>query len=291
MSGNITNMIKNKDLALDVQMSWWTMNGFGRNGREWTKEEKVAAIAEAGFNGINGFVPSQEEASDWRNLMERYELSFGVNAYPKSTADLRAFLENVKQTGGIDFVNAQVLTPFLIDESAEKLLSEMLACSAEYRIPVYIETHRGTITQDLIRTANYVKRLGRLPLTIDFSHYVVAGEMHSPDEEADRLLSILLEQTSSIHARISNGEQVQVGIGENGEHPIVPRFKQWWRKGMSDWVANAEPKSKLPVVCELGPAPYAITIDEHAGRTQEISDRWQQSLLLKNILKGIWEKL
>lgn len=292
MNTNVSALMKEKYLALDIQMSWWAMAGLGEIGKEWSEEQKVRVIAEAGFDGINGFLPSPDNVLDWRKWLDRYGLTFSINAYPKSAQDMKTFLEEAARMGGIAYVNAQVMTPLLIDEPAEHLLIQINELSAKYGIPVFIETHRGTITQDLIRTALYAKHLSRLPLTIDFSHYVVAGEMHTANEEAEVLLNGILERTSSIHARISNGEQVQVSIGENGEHPMLPRFMQWWGKGMSEWIAKAEPKkTKLPVVCELGPAPYAITIDEHAGRTKEISDRWQQSLLLKEILKGLWQEL
>jgi hypothetical protein len=37
---------------LAVQQAWWAMSGLGENGREWSVEEKVEKIAEAGFTGI-----------------------------------------------------------------------------------------------------------------------------------------------------------------------------------------------------------------------------------------------
>lgn len=148
-----------------------------------------------------------------------------------------------KAYGDLTFINTQVMTPFLVDAAAVELLHDMNKLANEYRVPVFIETHRGTITQDLIRTASYVQQLDNLPLTIDFSHY---------------------------------------------EHAMVPHYRRWWRDGMQRWLSAAREGARLPVVCELGPAPYAITVDEHAGRTQEISDRWSQSLLLKDLLRSIW---
>src|SRR5690606_23103560 len=80
---------------LEVHMSWWGMTGLddqhftaltkirsiGQNDKR-SVELKVAAIAEAGFDGINGFLPLPEDARHWRSLLEHYDLSFSVNAYP-----------------------------------------------------------------------------------------------------------------------------------------------------------------------------------------------------------------
>ncbi|MFD0698728.1 sugar phosphate isomerase/epimerase family protein [Paenibacillus sp. GCM10027628] len=279
------------EAKLDVQMSWWAMNGLGEHGREWSLEEKFRHIAEAGFDGINGFVPPPEEAAAWRRMLDHYGLSFSVNAYPRTAQDLQQFIENVKNYGPVSFINAQVLTPFLTDQPAEALLLELLSVSQHAGIPVFIETHRGTITQDLLRTVQYINRLDDLRLTIDFSHYVVAGEMHTVRPEAENLLQTLLTRTASIHARVSNGEQVQVNVGERGEHPMMPHFEHWWQSGMRNWRSAAKPGDVFSFVCELGPAPYAITTDEYANRQHECSDRWSQSLLFADRARALWREI
>ncbi|RTE08919.1 sugar phosphate isomerase/epimerase family protein [Paenibacillus whitsoniae] len=272
-------------------MSWWTMNGLDKDDGSRRMEDRFNRIAEAGFDGINGFVPAPEEADNWRKLLNKYGLSFSVNAYPNSAADMAQFLAKAKLFGQIDFINAQVLTPFLYGQSAERLISEINALSKEAGIPVYIETHRGTITQDLIRTVRYAEHIEDLRLTIDFSHYVVAGEMHTVSEEAETHLQKLLTRTSSIHARVSNGEQIQVDVGECGEHPMMRHFERWWRSGMTNWLNHNNLDRPFPFICELGPPPYAITIDEYGDRRREIGDRWSQSLVFAHIARSIWKDI
>jgi Sugar phosphate isomerases/epimerases len=272
--------------CLDVQMSWWGMEGLEAKAR--TVEDRAALIAEAGFDGINGFLPSPEEEDRWRRLLERYGLSFSVNAYPKTAEDMERFLIRAKEFGQVQHINVQVMTPFLVEGSAVGLLGELDRLSREKGIPAYIETHRGTITQDLLRTVSYLEKLESLRLTIDLSHYVVAGEMHAESEEAEILFGKLLRRTFAFHGRVSNGEQVQIDVGPNGEHPMMRRFERWWGEGMRLWKASAGPRDVLPFVVELGPPPYAIAVDEAAGRTNEISDRWQQSLLFLRTARRLW---
>jgi hypothetical protein len=206
---------------------------------------------------------------------------------------MASFLERAASFGAVDYINAQVMKPFLAGEEAISLLAGISRLSAEAGIPVYVETHRGTITQDLLRTVDYARRLPQLPLTIDYSHYVVAGELHTISAEAERLLQSLLPHARSIHTRISNGEQVQVDVGAAGEHPMLPHFARWWEDAMRQWRSehNDGPGSiqaVFPVVIELGPPPYAITQDEPGARKREISDRWQQSLFLQQLVRQLW---
>jgi len=276
---------------LEVQMSWWGMSGLAFDGGESSLEEKFEWIAEAGFDGINGFIPPPEEEEQWDRLLAQYALSLSVNAYPRSAAEMALFLERAKHYGKIQHINVQVLTPFLIGEPAVRLLRELDDLSRAADIPTYIETHRGTITQDLLRTIDYIEALDTLRLTIDLSHYIVAGELHTISDEAEALIQQVLTRSAAFHARISNGEQVQVDVGRHGEHPMLRHFERWWRDGMNNWRARAGTGDVLPFVVELGPPPYAITADEYAGRTREIGDRRAQSLLLQQVARDIWSTL
>ncbi|WP_339203756.1 sugar phosphate isomerase/epimerase [Paenibacillus sp. FSL K6-3182] len=284
-------MMKTENKLL-VEMSWWGMSGLqGTAGHAQDIEGKFKLIAENGFDGINAFVPATEESSLWKELLHKYNMSFSVNAYPSSLNEMSQFLEKAAAFENIGYINAQVMTPFLIGDSAIELLSGIDALSRQAGIPVYVETHRGTITQDLIRTRQYLQSLPELRLTIDYSHYVVAGELHTISDEAEQMLQSLLPNTHSIHTRISNGEQIQIDPGEAGNHPMVPHFSRWWGSAMRHWLnGQRKENDSFPVVVELGPASYAITSDEAGSRQSEISDRWSQSLYLKQLVRQLWQK-
>ncbi|WP_429312768.1 sugar phosphate isomerase/epimerase family protein [Paenibacillus mucilaginosus] len=289
---NSTRFTRTEDRPkLEVHMSWWGMNGLQITGKNPSDEEKIRLIAEAGFDGVNGFLPEPGDAGAWKELLHGHGLSFSVNAYPASVRELEAFMQRAAAYDGeIGHVNVQVMTPFLTGIPAVELLGGLQALAGGYGIPVCIETHRGTITQDLLRTVEYVRAIESLRLTVDFSHYVTAGEMRTVSPEAEALLGTLLTRTSAIHGRISNGEQIQVDPGEHGEHEAVEHFVRWWKRGMEHWVQSAGRDDVLPFVCELGPPPYAITRDEAAGRTEEIGDRWSQSLWLARTARRLWEE-
>jgi hypothetical protein len=275
-------------MKLDIQQSWWAMSGLGNGVREWTIEEKFEKLAEAGFSGILGRLPAQQEAEKWHRLLEHYSFSFGVHAFPFPVYgdDVTVFLQQAKDFG-VDYVNAQVVGQFVVGSQAVGFLQSLMQQADMVGMPLFIETHRGRITHDILRTVDYVEALPDLRLSIDFSHYVVGSAMDAgtASEEMDLLLHKLLERTSSIHARVASGNQVQIDIGEAGEHPAVERFLSWWRFGMEQWRAHAADGDRFPFVCELGPPSYSI-VDGATGR--ELSDRWKQALVLKRLAEQAW---
>jgi sugar phosphate isomerase/epimerase len=271
---------------LAVHQSWWAMIALGNGQREWTVEEKFEKIAAAGFTGILGSVPDdREEAARWRNLLDQYNFDFGITISPWTIEEAKAQLETARAFG-VDYVNAQVKNNFVIGQPAIDLLQGLVMAAEAVEMPFFVETHRGIITQDLHRTVDYVQAIPNLRLTLDLSHYVLAGEMGGFSAKGEELFNLLLPRTGSVHARVSNGEQIQVDIGPEGTHPMVEHFKRWWSNGMRHWIGQAGPGDIFPFISELGPAGYSITLP---GTNQETSDRWQQALVFKRLAEECWE--
>lgn len=268
---------------LDVQQSWWAMEGIGDNGREWTVERKFEELAKAGFTGLLGRLPDEREAERWRRLLDEYRFSFGVHAipFPGRADELLPILRAAKQFG-VSYVNVQVKGVYASETAALERLTDIVHAAKEEGVPLFVETHRGRITQDLLRTIRYVRELPELRLTADLSHYVVAGAMEGYCEETENLFDELLQRTFSIHARISNGHQVQVDVREAGTEPMQEHFERWWTKAMDYWLWHAGPGDAFPFVCELGPPCYALS---------GTNDRYEQSLLLKDLGRRLWNSL
>jgi hypothetical protein len=268
---------------LEVHQALWGMVGLrGDGGREASPEGQVAAIAAAGFTGVLGSVPPRPERPRWRRLLDEHGLAFGALAFPARPEDLDPLLADARDFGAA-YVNAQVMDAFVVGAPAVELLRGLGERAAGAGMPFFVETHRGRVTQDLLRTVDYVRRLPELLLTLDLSHYVVAGEVGATSAAVDACFAELFGRTGSIHGRVSNGQQVQVDAGD-GTHGPVTAFRAWWTAAMRAWRAAAAPGDVLPFVVELGPPAYAITTPE--GR--EVSDRWAQALVLRRIALECW---
>jgi hypothetical protein len=149
-----------------------------------------------------------------------------------------------------------------------------------------METHRNTCTETLPQTYRLLQRLPDVRVTADLSHFFVIGEFYGwESERLPERLGPVLERVSSFHGRISNGEQIQVDVGDgSGRLPQV--YVQIWAQGMRAWLRDARPGDVLPFASELGPPSYAIV--DPSGR--EISDRWEQSLVMKRLAEQAWEQ-
>lgn len=247
-------------------------------------------IAAAGFSGIFGSSPQPGEEPIWRKLMERHGFSFGLETFPASARDLREALERASDFNVL-YANAQVKDAFTTGSEAVELIQSLYEEAARYDMPLFVETHRGRITQDLIRTTGYIQAIPQLALTIDLSHYVLAGELSAFDQ-AQPYFDQLLQRTASIHGRVTNGQQIQIDIGKNADHPMVPHFKNWWKSGMRSWLSQARQGDVLPFVCEIG-HHYAVTPDFMPSvlSETEISERWAQSKLFKRIADNLWQEV
>jgi len=80
---------------------------------------------------------------------------------------------------------------------------------------------------------------------------------------------------------------VQIQIDFPQHQDWVDIFKGWWTDGMHEWRKRNVDDATLIFLCELGPPPYAIT----DGDQNELSDRWVESLQIRDWALEIWEEL
>ena len=168
------------------------------------------------------------------------------------------------------------------------VIERWLKLAAGYPFPVLMETHRNSTLNDLFYTLEVLNQVPDLRLCADLSHFVVDRELQLPLEEPDKgYFSRVIERSDSFQGRISNNQQIQIAIEHTQHAPWVQQYLSWWEEGMSAWSQRATPSGTLRFLVELGPPPYAITDAAH----QELSDRWQEGLMLREWVEAIWKAL
>jgi hypothetical protein len=187
---------------------------------------------------------------------------------------------------GFDCSTLHIGTGMENEDDACRLIDEVIQASIDHDIPLYVETHRATLTQDLWRTVGFVERFPELRFNGDFSHWYTGLEMTYGDFDAKLdYIAPVLHRTRYLHGRIGDPGCIQVDIGDDGSHPSVDHFRQFWTAAMAGFLADAAPGDVLPFAPELLPSEinYARTVPGPDGARQEEGDRWQQALLLCTI--------
>jgi hypothetical protein len=175
------------------------------------------------------------------------------------------------------------------------LIEAVLRASEKHRLPLYIETHRATIFQDIWRTVQFLRRYPEVRVNGDFSHWYTGQEfVYGGFENKFHFLAPVLERIRFLHGRIGNPGcmQVDIGYGKVEGQPFVGHFRKLWTASMHGFLQSAAPGDYLTFVPELL-APsifYARLVRDPHGRMLEESDRWLQSLVLCRIAKECFEK-
>jgi hypothetical protein len=270
-----------------VYQSLWAMERRRPDGLEWPLEQKLTMIRDAGFDGAGVRFIDPGYAREVTGFLRANAMSWQAQCYPQSVGDLTPVLELVAELGA-DHVNLQPdVRPYSVAECIP-YLEGWRRLAREAGIAVHVETHRDRMTTDLFFTLHLLDCFPDLRLTADLSHYVVGREFAWPvSADNHAMMHRLLDNSWGIHGRIASREQVQVQSSFPQHQGWVELFMGWWEYGMRSWRRRAGPDATLTFLVELGPPTYAIT----GADGYELSDRWQESLVMMQMVRELWKKL
>jgi sugar phosphate isomerase/epimerase len=270
---------------LRVQHSLWSLRKLPMNAaQEWTLAEKCRHVRAAGFEGIECWFSDEDEA-EHKAALDSEGLRLTLGHRPFTLDDVKRTVERAVRLGA-DFIFAQPADAFTSLETVAILCREGRKIANAAGIAFFVETHRNNYTENLPQTLQLIEAVPDIRFTADLSHFVVVGEFYGWKEEraVDRMRPVL-ERTSHMHGRISNGEQVQVDVGD-GSGDTAQFFVRLWAAAMHAWQRGAQPGDVFPFASELGPPRYAITLPNG----EEFSDRWEQSLVMKRLAEQAWDR-
>lgn len=245
------------------------------------REDGVPNLAPAGFSILEADIQACLQPH-FKQLCESNNLRPVVQCFPLTIDDGKKAFARARELDAL-LANAHAGTAHLSEDEAVKLVNGLYDEAERAGVKLVLETHRGRLTQDLYRTSNLCEKVPRLRFNLDVSHFVVCEERPGPSEDMKQLLDPILDRVEMIHGRISNGEQIQVDVGD-GSGELAQTYRRLWAETMRRWRLRAPAGSSLVFTPELGPPGYAIT--DAAGR--EFSDRWQQSLVLRDLAQQAW---
>ncbi len=274
---------------LEVFQSLWGMELKHPTLPERSHEQNFAMAAEAGFAGIC-LDPNTDELPYYREtvpLFEKYGLKSMVNLFPRQSHEMLPLLEFAREVQAVKVNTIAQVMPVSV-AGAIPLINRWREEARQMGMELLFETHRNGILNDLYFTLEVLDAIPELQLTADLSHFVVDREFPLPISARDQgFIQRIHQRSECFQGRIATAEQVQIQIGFPQHQPWVQQFKTWWKEGMANWRARNADDATCVFLCELGPPPYAIT----GADGVELSDRWQEALLIKQWAEEIWAEL
>ncbi len=270
-----------------VYQSLWAMERRRPDGLEWSLDEKLAMIRDAGFDGAGVRFADRAFVKPVTDFLCAHNMSWQAQAYPQTVDDLKPILDHVLEFGA-DHLNVQPdVRPYTLKQCFP-LIDGWRRLAADAGVTMQIETHRNRITTDLFFTLHLLDHFPNLRLTGDLSHYVVGREFWIPlSDEVQALMHRINDNCWGFHGRVASREQIQLQLNFPQHKHWVDLFMGWWERGFRQWKAKAGPGETLTFLCELGPAEYAMT----GADGYELSDRWLEAVQMKEMVRALWQRI
>ena len=260
----------------------WTLWDHPRTGvAEWSLPQKIAAVAQADFDGVMG-----EPGQGIGQLAAENGLKFFAFSRLDACHDFREVLARCRDEGALVLQVHLGLHDTPADAALELAL-RLDAASRDTGLEAVIETHRDTCTEtpektELLRHNFRTETGGReLPLLLDFSHHAVVKHLDPPF--ARRLLTDppLIRRTRWHHLRPFNGHHVQIAVLA-ADGSLAPEMTYWL--ALAKEIFRELHNSPLPEiwVCpEIGPVRGGYGLSS-------FPPSWAQAVALRKLLLELW---
>jgi sugar phosphate isomerase/epimerase len=265
----------------------WTLRQHPTRGNEWSLEQKLRAIKEAGFDGVCwAGSPELHEGT------MRHGLIFIGGMASGNAAEFPRLLQELKGTGA-HHVNVQLAGDEVLTPEALGLSLSLMQEAGRLGLEPAIETHRGTCTETPEKTCAladaYQKLTGELlPLSWDFSHFAVVKHL-VPGNFARRLIlrPDLIQRAQQFHFRPFNGHHVQVPATD-GKGNLTPEVKDWLPFAgavLQCWLDGNRNSGREIFICpEMGPV-------EGGYNLSTLPNSWEDAKVLRGEIDKLWKTL
>ena len=274
-------------MKFQVYQSYWGMSSLPFGGEEWSMEEKLAKIAEANFDGVEWLMEEQAHREAMVPLCDKYNLKRSNIVFPWTPEEFKDDIQAAKD-GGASHINLQPMPmPRLVAHGVSYIVRLMdMAAAAGYEL--FIETHRDRMTTDMYFTLDLIDAVPDMVLCGDLSHFLVGREFAGPplSEKNQAYVEQIIGRCGAFHGRVASREQVQVPINFPHNKVWLDLYASWWEYGFTQFKARAAADDVMTFVVELGPPTYAM----QGADGQELSDRWEEAIQIKDLVRDIWER-
>jgi len=269
--------------SLRIVGNLWTLEGHPNLSQPWSLEQKLRAIADAGFDDVTGDI--NETTAELAR-----QLGLGCVGWFLAT-DMESITSSVARFKSLGVVYVTVFLGKHDTSAAEAAALSLQLAEAGDKAGLHlaIETHRDTGTETPEKTAAllaaYRAHSGReLPVTWDFSHHALIKHL-MPADWPTRLLTERANVAAAelFHFRPFNAHHAQIPVRVDGQRtPEYDDFMEFVGQVMQLWRADPANADRTMRACpEVGP------ISSGYGLSHE-PEPWSQAITLAADLKATW---
>lgn len=254
-----------------------------------SRAEMISKIQDSGFSGIQGFFLENsfmEPKLGYADLAKKMGLKVSLKGQARHKAAIAPLFEDALNRG-FHSISLHLGTGMESDSEMYALAEKTLSAEAQTGVAAYVETHRGTMTQDIFRTVHTALRFPELQFTGDFSHWYTGQDLNYGDFGAKiDFLKPVWSRVRYLHGRFSHpgnmqSDQFQVNNPHTEAHIAM------WRMAFQGFLADDQNGKEFYFCPELiAPPNYAPFELSPAGKILELGDRWLAALHLKKLAKS-----
>lgn len=253
------------DFSLKIMATNWGFQG--------TWDKFCAKAKESGYDGIEVWVPQQQEEQDkLMTAVDKHQLTYGFLAAGGDSnfeKHLDQFQQAIEKAVALKplFINCHSGRDYFSFEQNKQFIDFTAKVSQSTGVKISHETHRSRILFAAHITKNFIERIPNLRLTLDISHWCNVHESLLQDQK--ETVNLAISRTDHVHARIGHAESPQVTDPRAPEwHTEVDTHFAWWDQIVKNKIDNKQP---LTVTTEFGPPNYMPAVP---FTRQPLADLW-----------------
>jgi sugar phosphate isomerase/epimerase len=280
---NLQAMAKPLDLTLPqpgFQLLVFATN-WGYSG-SW--EQFCSQIKKEGYDGAEIWFPEEHNRNEILSAFKKHNLQYGFligsgdSNYQKNITQFKNSLEGAASFSPL-YINCHSGKDYFSFEENKAFIELTTNVSRQRGVPVYHETHRSRILYSAPVARQYMEKLPDLRITFDVSHWCNVHESLLADQA--ETMSLALERTGHIHARIGHAEGPQVN------DPRAPEWKNavdahfaWWDKVVQ---RKKQEGKTMTFLTEFGPIDYLPALPY---TRQPLADQWEINVHMLKTLRA-----
>ncbi|OOQ56761.1 sugar phosphate isomerase/epimerase family protein [Mucilaginibacter pedocola] len=250
-------------------------------------EEFIIKIKDAGFDGIDTWMPEDEqERKEFVKLIEQYKLPIVSHQHQAKGNNINEFCRsfeyylNISMECNPILINSHSGRDYFSLDDQLRVIDVAEEFSVKNNIRVVHETHRGRLGYSPYNAAELFKHRPGMKITADLSHWVCVTESyleHCPD-----IVNEALNRAEHMHARVGHTQGPQVPDPRVVEwQQATDIFMNWWER-VIDIKRQAGYKT-FTITTEFGPPPYMVKLP---GTGEPIANQFDINCFMKDIIRN-----